>query len=215
MGDRSREARGGGVTRKSPHPKFALQIRFRAKIASGDFLTPSNPRKVEVNGSERRRSLVGMKRARGKCRVGGSGGGMGMTVRGAIAGLVVAVAAWVAPAMAQDGGALFNTYCAICHQGTGNASAPGRDAMGRLAPEQILQTMETGSMKAQAAERSRAQRRALAEYISGKPLPPAPPIIPASARCTTSGESRAALNGPVWNGWGGGLANARFQPAEA
>src|SRR5579872_5553831 len=71
MGDRSREARGGGVTRKSPHPKFALQIRFRAKIASGDFLTPSNPRKVEVNGSERRRSLVGMKRARGKCRVGG------------------------------------------------------------------------------------------------------------------------------------------------
>ena len=118
------------------------------------------------------------------------------------------------PAKAQDGGALFNIYCAICHS-AGNSRAPGRDALGRMAPEQILQVLEHGSMKAQAAERSRAQRRALAEYISGKPLPTPPAIMPASAFCAGSGtQFRNSLTGPVWNGWGAGITNTRFQPAD-
>src|SRR5215469_11671996 len=118
------------------------------------------------------------------------------------------------PAKAQDSGALFNTYCAICHS-AGNSRAPGRDALGRMAPEQILQVLEHGSMKAQAAERSRAQRRALAEYISGKPLPTPPAIMPASAFCAGSGtQFRNSLTGPVWNGWGAGITNTRFQPAD-
>jgi polyvinyl alcohol dehydrogenase (cytochrome) len=84
-----------------------------------------------------------------------------------------------------------------------------------MAPTQILQTLENGSMKAQAAERSRAQRRALAEYLSGKPLPAGPTVIPASAFCNASGESfRGSITGASWNGWGAGITNMRFQPAD-
>lgn len=131
-----------------------------------------------------------------------------LTLMGAVFG--------AAAANAQEGGALFNTYCAICHEAGGNSKAPGREALGRMAPEQILQVLEKGSMKAQAAERSRAQRRALAEYISGKALPAGPAIIPAAAFCTASGEAfRASLTGAAWNGWGAGITNMRFQPADA
>src|SRR5690242_7076507 len=107
-----------------------------------------------------------------------------MNLRAKIGLILFAAAICAGPAKAQEGGALFNTYCAICHDGGSNSAAPGREALGRLAPVQILQALEKGSMKAQAAERSRAQRRALAEYLSGKPLPAQPAIIPVSAFCT-------------------------------
>jgi len=132
-------------------------------------------------------------------------------------GLLCAAASVVAvPASAQDGGALFNTYCAICHAAGPNQQAPTRDVLARLTPEQILDALERGPMKAQAAERSRAQRRVLAEYLSAKPLANMPATIPGSAFCFNSGAAfRAALTGPAWNGWGASLSNARFQPADA
>ncbi len=42
--------------------------------------------------------------------------------------------------------------------------------MKRMSAEQVLESLERGSMRARAAERSRAQRRALAEYVSEKRL---------------------------------------------
>ncbi len=139
-----------------------------------------------------------------------------MKLRAKIGLVLIGTGLCAVPAKAQDGGALFNTYCAICHQAGGNSAAPGREALGRIAPEQILQTLEKGSMKAQAAERSRAQRRALSEYISGKPLPAAAAVIPAAAFCAGSGAAfRGSLAGPLWNGWGAGITNVRFQPADA
>jgi polyvinyl alcohol dehydrogenase (cytochrome) len=132
----------------------------------------------------------------------------------ALVGLLGVAAGLVAlPAYAQDGGALFRTYCAICHEG-GNSQAPSRDVLARMSPEQILDAMEKGAMKAQAAERSRAQRHALAEYLSGKPLGTAPAVIPASAFCTNT-RFQASLAGASWNGWGAGLSNARFQSGDA
>ncbi len=138
-----------------------------------------------------------------------------MTLRMAI-GFVSAAVLLSAPVLAQEGPALFNTYCAICHEGNANTQAPSRDVLGRMSPEQILQALEKGAMKGQAAERSRAQRRALAEYLSGKPLGNAPGLISASASCSNAGATTAAsLTVPMWNGWGAGPSNARFQPADA
>ena len=130
--------------------------------------------------------------------------------------LCVSAGLFASPVYAQEGSALFNTYCAICHEGDGNAQAPSRDVLSRMSPEQILQALEKGAMKAQAAERSRAQRRALAEYLSGKPLGSTQAAIPASAFCGNTGAPfRASLTGPGWNGWGAGLANARYQSEDA
>src|SRR5712692_3503930 len=98
--------------------------------------------------------------------------------------VAVLVTAGLKPAslLAQEGGEyLFKTYCAICHEPSGSdeVRAPGRDVLKQMTPEHILQVVETGAMKTQAAERSRTQRLVLAEYLSGKPFGSAPPdIIP-------------------------------------
>jgi polyvinyl alcohol dehydrogenase (cytochrome) len=123
------------------------------------------------------------------------------------------------PARAQDGATLFKSYCATCHESgaTGDSRAPGRDILGQLTPEQILQALEKGAMKAQAAERSRAQRRALAEYLSGKRLgSEIPSAIPKSAFCAAGAPTpRNNLGSPAWNGWGVTITNSRFESAEA
>ena len=114
-----------------------------------------------------------------------------------------------------NGGALFTTYCATCHEGPGaNPQAPTRDVMARLSAEQVLDALERGSMRARAAERSRAQRRALATFVSGKPFAAEAslPIAPSAFCQTTAPATAAPLDGPTWNGWGLGLVNARFQP---
>ena len=52
---------------------------------------------------------------------------------------------------AQDGAALYRTYCAICHEGArADAQAPSREVMKRMSAEQILQSLESGSMRQQA-----------------------------------------------------------------
>ena len=79
-----------------------------------------------------------------------------MTVKASILALVSVAAIFAQPAMAQNGAEQFNVYCAVCHEGTSDARAPKRDALSKLSPQQIMAAMETGSMKAAAAERSRA-----------------------------------------------------------
>jgi polyvinyl alcohol dehydrogenase (cytochrome) len=135
------------------------------------------------------------------------------------AALYLSVSLWPLPSYAQDGAALFKSYCASCHEAgpNGDSRAPGRDVLGQLTPEQILQALEKGAMKVQATERSRAQRRVLAEYLSGKRLgSELPNPIPKSAFCASTAQTfRNALDRPAWNGWGVTITNSRFEPAEA
>ena len=115
--------------------------------------------------------------------------------------------------------ALFSTYCATCHAGPGaNPQAPGLDVMKRMTAEQVLNALEKGAMRARAAERSRAQRRALAEYASGKPLAAdaGRAAMPKSSFCSAALAARPdPLSGPAWNGWGHSILNTRFQSASA
>jgi len=117
----------------------------------------------------------------------------------------------------NDGAALFKTYCAMCHDGAAaDAQAPRLDTLRQLSAEQVLAALERGSMRARAAERSRAQRRTLAAYVSGKPLASSDAAMPKSAFCSTATEPpQKALAGPAWNGWGLGIGNTRFQAAPA
>jgi polyvinyl alcohol dehydrogenase (cytochrome) len=117
-----------------------------------------------------------------------------------------------------ESAALFGTYCATCHDGPGaNPQAPSREVMKRMSAEQVLNALEKGAMRTRAAERSRAQRRALATYVSGKPLAAdAGGAMPKSAFCRATAAPRSdPLAGPAWNGWGHGITNARFQSADA
>jgi polyvinyl alcohol dehydrogenase (cytochrome) len=131
----------------------------------------------------------------------------------------VGIALAASPLQAQDGNGeyLFKTYCAICHEPSNGEEArgPGRDVLRQMTPEHILDVLEKGAMKAQAAERSRTQRRTLAEYLSAKSFGNAlPDLIPKSAFCLNGVTAFTnSPSGPSWNGWGAGLTNSRFQPA--
>lgn len=139
----------------------------------------------------------------------------GMKLQARVA-LIVCVAAASVPCSAQDGAALFKTYCSRCHEAGEQQPAPSRDTLKQLSPEQIVTALEKGAMNAQGAERSRAERRALAEYLSGKPLDTMVNPIPRSAFCQSpEAPFRSAATGPSWNGWGVTAQNTRFQSAGA
>lgn len=134
--------------------------------------------------------------------------------------ICLSVGVAVGPVYAQqDGAYLFKTYCSICHEAANGEEArgPERDVMRQLTPEHILEVLEKGVMKAQAAERSRAQRHILAEYLSGKAFVSVPvDLVPQSAFCRSGTASFSNTPaGPAWNGWGGTMTNTRFQPADS
>ncbi|MBI4481069.1 MAG: PQQ-binding-like beta-propeller repeat protein [Acidobacteria bacterium] len=132
---------------------------------------------------------------------------------------VVFFTAGPAPSLlwAQDGASLYRAHCVICHEAEAESQAPARAILGQMDPEQILAALERGAMRAQGAERSRAERRALAEFLSGKPVGnDSGAQMPQSAFCDRQADSLANVPaGPAWNGWGVTITNSRFQPSDA
>jgi polyvinyl alcohol dehydrogenase (cytochrome) len=137
-----------------------------------------------------------------------------LTVLGAVA---VCAALLPIALQAQDGRALYQAHCAICHEQDVEARAPSREVLKELSPAQVLSALERGVMRGQGADRSRAERRALAEFLTGKAVgPDAEVTLPDSAYCSpATSTSSPTTSGPVWNGWGATIANTRFQPAPA
>ena len=116
---------------------------------------------------------------------------------------------------AQDGAALYKQMCAGCHEG-GADRAPSRQALANMSAERVLAALESGAMISVTSRRTADERRAVAQFVSGKSLSqPLDTKPPAAAMCKTSETKPApatfSLNGPQWNGWGAGAANARFQ----
>ena len=115
---------------------------------------------------------------------------------------------------AQDGAVLFKTYCSTCHD-PADPGAPTRDVLGQMRPEQILQALETGAMRRQAAERSHAQRRSIAEYLTGRALlSRTVDVMPTSAFCDSATDTSAPASRSTWSGWGNAVTNRRFQSAD-
>src|SRR5215470_15718099 len=113
---------------------------------------------------------------------------------------------------AEDAAAIYRQSCASCHE-TGENRAPTRDALRGMRPERVLAAMESGPMISMANRRTSAERRAVAEFLTGKsfdqPLDTKPS---AKAMCSASSEPFTnAAGGPTWNGWGVTTTNSRFQ----
>jgi polyvinyl alcohol dehydrogenase (cytochrome) len=116
---------------------------------------------------------------------------------------------------AQDGEAVYKKYCASCHDAAG-ARVPGRDLLRLMSPERILLALESGSMVMQGSFRTAAERRALSEFLAGKPLgSERASEPPREAFCKPAdGAFKDPFRGPHWNGWGADLANSRFQRSD-
>jgi polyvinyl alcohol dehydrogenase (cytochrome) len=114
-------------------------------------------------------------------------------------------------AQTPNGAALFKDNCASCHEG-GVDRAPSRDALRALSSEVVLAAMETGPMVTMASRASTAERRAIAEYITGKPFAALLDMRPPQkAMCSAAPGSFNPSAGPSWNGWGVDAGNTRFQ----
>lgn len=134
-----------------------------------------------------------------------------------VAAVVVSVLVSSAPAFAQapDGGEVFERACASCHvEPAAGSRAPDRDVLRQLAPEMILTALISGNMFRQGSALSVDEKRAVAGFVAGRPVgAPAPPST--VGRCTTLAPAlTTATLDAGWNGWGAGVTNTRFQPAD-
>ena len=128
---------------------------------------------------------------------------------------MVVTACVAAPAAAQDGPSLYKEHCASCHDGRVDR-APTLDVLRAMSPQRILDVLEFGSMVSMTHGRTTAERRALAEFASGKPLGELFTIAPApKAMCRSTSAFSIDSTQPVWNGFGQDLSNARFQSSKA
>ncbi|HEY7448543.1 MAG TPA: PQQ-binding-like beta-propeller repeat protein [Vicinamibacterales bacterium] len=122
--------------------------------------------------------------------------------------------AFVGLAAAEDGPTLYKQLCASCHD-AGLDRAPSRDALQTMGPERVLAALESGPMLSMASGRTGVERRAIAEYVTGKRFAEAfNATPPPKAMCRAMpGDFANPLNGPAWNGWGVNTANTRYQDA--
>src|SRR4029453_10876141 len=112
----------------------------------------------------------------------------------------------------DDGQTLYKRSCAQCHD-EGINRAPQRDAFLSMTPERVLAAMETGAMVTMANNRTAAERRAIAEYLTGKRFGTALNTAPsAAAMCRPQNRSFDPAAGPRWTAWGNSN-NTRFQDA--
>lgn len=119
-----------------------------------------------------------------------------------------------APAAESGGAAIFQKNCASCHDGAAGSRAPSPDVLKQRSPESILSALTAGGMRPQGGRLSGSERRAVAEYLSGKSF--GSDITGATTgRCA---PSTAALSDPAsspsWAGWSPSFTNSRFQNAK-
>jgi polyvinyl alcohol dehydrogenase (cytochrome) len=110
---------------------------------------------------------------------------------------------------------LFEARCAQCHgPSAAENRAPSRDMLSEMSPDRVLEALMTGSMQANAQGLSDPQKRALAEFLTGRPVGSSK-NGQASAmpnRCEAKPVGNL-LAGPSWNGWGNDAMNSRSQTA--
>jgi polyvinyl alcohol dehydrogenase (cytochrome) len=109
---------------------------------------------------------------------------------------------------------LFQKHCASCHESAAGANGriPQVAALKIMTPAAILKTIESGVMKAQAAPLSGDERLKVASFLGTA-------VTMERRREEITNPCPAGMpwgnEGRAWTNWGGGLANTRFQTAEA
>ncbi len=78
-----------------------------------------------------------------------------------------------------------------------------------MAAERVLNALERGAMISITSRRTSAERRSIAEFVTGKSLSAPSPLTPMpSAMCPASTTSSGTT---TWIGWGQNLSGTRFQ----
>jgi polyvinyl alcohol dehydrogenase (cytochrome) len=111
------------------------------------------------------------------------------------------------------GSAVYRDHCAGCHDAA-DGRAPSRDALGPRTPRAIVDALTSGVMRYQGLPLSGGERRAVAEFLTGRTLRDSP-AGSGMGRCGRLPPFSDPSASPAWNGWSPALDNAHFQPARA
>ena len=105
---------------------------------------------------------------------------------------------------AADGMALYQAHCAACHDGQ-VPRAPHMITFSTIGAATILNAMNNGVMRAQAAALSASEREVLAGFLAGEAMAPPKPIL----ACSDPMSELASVDAAAMQGWGGNAENHR------
>src|SRR5438105_14951147 len=89
-------------------------------------------------------------------------------------------------AQTPNGQAVYDKSCASCHQQPGaDSRAPNREGLRQFSPESILTALTTGNMYRQGYDLSDAEKKTIAEFLSGRAMGSPTPISDVG-RCTSA-----------------------------
>ena len=103
-----------------------------------------------------------------------------------------------------DGMALYQAHCAACHDGQ-VPRAPHMITFSTIGAATILNAMNNGVMRAQAAALSASEREVLAGFLAGEAMAPPKPIL----ACSDPMSELASIDAAAMQGWGGNAENHR------
>ena len=126
-------------------------------------------------------------------------------------GLLGAFARRAEPQAPAGGSALFDRACSTCHNGD-DPRAPSPDVLHDRSPQAIVDALTSGAMRYQGLSLTGAERRAIAEYLTGRRLR-GTATGDTAGRCERPSRFTDPSAGPLWNGWSPGAGNTHFQPA--
>ena len=117
-------------------------------------------------------------------------------------------------AQTSSGSQIFADRCAGCHSAAADARAPSPEALRNRAPQAIVDSLVNGAMRVQGSRMTGTERRAVAEFLTGKPI--AGDVNGAARGICGGGQFQPPTYQPVaWLGWSPKPDNTRFQPADA
>ena len=117
-------------------------------------------------------------------------------------------------AQGPAGERIFAERCATCHTGAADSRAPAADALRSRTPQAIVESLVNGAMRVPGSRLTGAERRAVAEFLTGRSLD-GDVSGAAAGRCDANAASGPQSLSRDWRGWSPTPDNTRFQPAAA
>ncbi|MHB1937502.1 MAG: outer membrane protein assembly factor BamB family protein [Acidobacteriaceae bacterium] len=111
--------------------------------------------------------------------------------------------------VAIPGARIYQQHCTMCHD-SGAARMPNRKVLQRQTSAAIEEILTSGVMRQQGSMLTSAERAAVAEWLGRTPVAEQANF---SSQCKGAPLGGAAA--PSWTSWGNGVANLRFQSAQA